>query len=238
LFNFTRLCVLRTISLAVCNFTRLCMLRTASLTVCNTAVASRQNSSCIRKACCLLHQSGCCNKQTCTTQVYKITAQAAPHRHPRNFLKDQFSVARHALAMRLALLLVVLGYFIHCCDAINKLYLASYPLVGGPPFLKLHVAIVHESNAAIMTQFDFLPANLTAAATAFRLLTLQSSPGELRERQLRYRPKNLQYICDTSASVQDLRAFTAAYDDQLHLLNNSCSTFADRLIDKCRADEK
>jgi hypothetical protein len=139
--------------------------------------------------------------------------------------------------MRRALRLEVVLYCIHCCNAINKLYLARYPLVGGPSFLKLHIAIVHEGPAA-MTQFDFLPVNPTAAATAFRLLTLQSSPGELKERQLIYRPKNLQYIGDTSASVEDLRAFTAEYDDQLHLLNNSCSSFADRLVDKFRAGMK
>eukprot|EP00953_Heterococcus_sp_UTEX-ZZ885_P038171 19597-Heterococcus_DN1.PRE.3 len=139
--------------------------------------------------------------------------------------------------MRRALLLVVVLYYLHYCDAINKLFLARYPLVGGPSFLKLHIAIVHESPAA-MTQFDFLPVNPTAAATAFRLLTLQNSPGELRERQLKYRPKNLKYISDTRASVEDLRVFTAEYDAQLHLLNNSCSTFADRLIDKFKADIK
>jgi hypothetical protein len=164
-------------------------------------------------------------------------AQASPHASA--ILKGSVLGARHRKIseMRGALLLVVVLYCIHCCDAINKLYVARYPLVGGPSFLKLHVAIVNESPAA-MTQFDFLPANPTAAATAFRLLTLQTSPGELRERELKYRPKNLQYISDTNASVEDLRAFTAEYDDQLHLLNNSCSSFADRLVDKFRADLK
>jgi hypothetical protein len=150
--------------------------------------------------------------------------------------KDQFGASPRDLLMRVALLLLVLGYCsIHYCNAINKLFVARYPLVGGPSFLKLHIAIVHEHSGAL-TQFDFLPANPTAAATAFRLLKLQTSPGELRERRLRFKPKDLQYICETNASVQELRAFTAAYDDQLHLLNNSCSSFADRLIDRFSAD--
>ena len=111
----------------------------------------------------------------------------------------------------------------------GTLYRARYPLVGGPAFLKLHVAVLYESESKL-TQFDFLPINPTALTTAAKLLTLQRTEGVCRERELKFRPRGIEKIGETRATLDDLRGYTREHDTALHLIENSCSTYADRLL--------
>lgn len=133
-----------------------------------------------------------------------------------------------------------------------KLFKARYPLEGGPPPLRLHVAIIVEdiSGCANMDSsrtkgqqqderrfvlFDFMPLEPTALSTTIRLLSGRDVQGKLRERELRFLPRGAAYVAESDATLEDMRGFVRQYPDRLSLVSNSCVSFVDAFVTRHRA---
>lgn len=136
-----------------------------------------------------------------------------------------------------------------------KMFKASYPLEGGPPQVKLHVAIIVEDAGNIgkendrikrqkgesgrrLVLFDFLPDQPTALPTALRLLTGQDVQGSLRERELRFLPPGSVCLGESDATLDEMRGFVAEYPDRLSLVSNNCFSFVDAFVEKHRAEDR
>lgn len=64
-----------------------------------------------------------------------------------------------------------------------NVWLRFSPLVGGPPFLPLHVEVIlKQSSQETLHRFDFLPMNPLDPSTIKNLITLRSVPGNVRYR--------------------------------------------------------
>lgn len=137
-----------------------------------------------------------------------------------------------------------------------KLFKARYPLEGGPPQLRLHVAIivedisgcmaipdedsvleVHNENGRRLVLFDFLPQDPTALYTAARLLTGGDVPATLRERSLRFLPSGAVCIGESDSTLEEMRGFVRNYPDRLSLFANSCISFVDAFVARHRVEE-
>lgn len=192
---------------------------------------------------------------------------------------EQKTLARrspsHALLPLLLLLLLLLQQHDLLCPALSvgmvvgnagggqhnnkfKMFKARYPLEGGPPQVKLHVAIIVEeetrgvagndgervnnekdghSRSPPLVLFDFLPAEPTARQTTFRLLTGQDVRGNLRERNVRFLPPGSVYVGRSDATLEDMRGFVTAYPDRLSLISNNCVSFVDAFIARHRLEQ-
>ncbi|CAM9213660.1 unnamed protein product [Ectocarpus sp. 4 AP-2014] len=134
-----------------------------------------------------------------------------------------------------------------------KMFKARYPLEGGPPQVKLHVAIIVEDPRSIgnkggrpnseggdtgrrLVLFDFLPNEPTAFETTLRLLTGNDVPGNLRERELRFLPPGAVYVGESDATIGEMRGFVAKYPDRLSLVSNNCFSFVDAFIARHRLE--
>ncbi|CAM9422188.1 unnamed protein product [Scytosiphon promiscuus] len=130
-----------------------------------------------------------------------------------------------------------------------KMFKARYPLEGGPPQIKLHVAVIVEEAVSVgkkseqkrkqqgdpgtrLVLFDFLPDEPTALPTAFRLLTGQNVRGNLRERELRFLPPGSVCVGESDATLDEMRGFVAEYPDRLSLVSNNCLSFVDAFVAK------
>lgn len=125
-----------------------------------------------------------------------------------------------------------------------KLFKARYPLEGGPPQLRLHVAIIvqdtldrqdsksssEENSSSRLVLFDFLPAEPTALLTTVRLLTGGDVDGNLRERELRFLPAGAACVGESDATLEDMRGFVKRYPSRLSLVSNSCVSFVDAFL--------
>lgn len=128
-----------------------------------------------------------------------------------------------------------------------NMFKARYPLEGGPPQVKLHVAIIVEETRVVgegrgrknkergrLVLFDFLPEEPTALPTTFRLLTGRDVPGNLRERELRFLPAGSVYVGQSDATLEEMRKFVASYPDRLSLISNNCVSFVDAFVARHR----
>ena len=127
-----------------------------------------------------------------------------------------------------------------------QVQLECCPLIGGPPFLPLHVQVVvlgdNNNNDDVPTiivddketstekqikyKFDFIPRAATEPETLVKLLSLQEVPGELRC----FTP-SAGVAPQRTALVELAQEFTVRYDDpKLHIIKNNCWTFAWRLL--------
>lgn len=107
------------------------------------------------------------------------------------------------------------------------LHLECCPLMGGPPFLPLHVQVVVENDH----KFDFVPQDATNAGTVLQLMSFQSVPGDLRYLSAK-KTKG-------SVIVEKARDFTENYsNDNLHLLNNNCWSFAWKLLQHLNEEQE
>lgn len=125
-----------------------------------------------------------------------------------------------------------------------KLFKARYPLEGGPPQLRLHVAIIvqdvtgrqdsesssEDNSGSPLILFDFLPAEPTALLTTVRLLTGRDVDGNLRERELRFLPTGAVCVGESDATLEDMRGFVKRYPGRLSLVSNSCVSFVGAFI--------
>lgn len=135
-----------------------------------------------------------------------------------------------------------------------KMFKARYPLEGGPPQVKLHVAIIIVEDARTtgekgglsngedgdagrrLVLFDFLPKEPTAFDTTLRLLTGNDVPGNLRERELRFLPPGSVYVGESDATIGEMRGFVAKYPDRLSLVSNNCFSFVDAFVARHRRE--
>lgn len=161
----------------------------------------------------------------------------------------------------LVLLLVIISAFATATSALQpmrfvlkppaflcppQVQLECCPLIGGPPFLPLHVQVVvlcddeddnkdvpvilddkeRSTEKRIKYKFDFIPQAATEPKTLAQLLSLQEVQGELRCLT------PLAGVASQSAALVDrAQAFTVDYDNpKLHIIKNNCWTFALRLL--------
>ncbi|CAM9682665.1 unnamed protein product [Discosporangium mesarthrocarpum] len=82
--------------------------------------------------------------------------------------------------------------------------------------------------------FDFLPLRPTAFKTTVQLLSGMSVEGNVRERELRFRPTRSQYLGPVARryTLEDMRQFAMGYPLRLHLVTNSCVTFANKFVER------
>lgn len=127
-----------------------------------------------------------------------------------------------------------------------KLYRSNFPLEGGPPQLRLHVAIVvqeiqnhcdqrsgnsdGEQERDTLMLFDFLPQEPTALKTVVRLLVGGEVEGNLRTRTLRFLPRGATCVGESTATLGDMQSFASEYPDRLSLVSNNCVTFVDAFV--------
>ena len=91
------------------------------------------------------------------------------------------------------------------------------PLIGGPRFLPVHVAVVVDENHV----FDFVPESPRDPQTIQRLVSLQGVKGNMRAK----------VTGPSTAASRVASAFFDTYNgDELHLLKNNCWTFALSLV--------
>ena len=98
---------------------------------------------------------------------------------------------------------------------------AVKPLIGGPQWLPVHLALLIGS-----TTFDFVPARPRERATAVTLLRGGEVDGEVRIRECMESEQRWLRIGETRRSMKDLRAFARARPERLSLVRNNCWTFA------------
>ena len=111
------------------------------------------------------------------------------------------------------------------------LYAELQPLVGGPGWLPLHVALLHgdAGRGGEAVQLDFLPQHPTATATATALLTGGGVAGVVRcrKRSSPRRPARRAVLLGYTTKTADaLARFAETRPPQLQLLRNDCWTFA------------
>ena len=105
------------------------------------------------------------------------------------------------------------------------LFATLEPLVGGPPWLRLHIVLHLEGTA-----FDFLPCEPLAPRTASALLTGAAVPGDIRCRERR-RPTACVLLGRTARTTDELIAHAKRHPSALALGRNDCWTFAASLRD-------
>ena len=107
-------------------------------------------------------------------------------------------------------------------------YAATEPLIGGPPFLALHVCVRHADLL-----IDFVPRRPTEVATGISLLSGGGVDG-----QIRCRPASVSAPSDrwrllgySARTSEEMEAYARRQPDMLSLRTNNCWTFARALID-------
>jgi hypothetical protein len=100
------------------------------------------------------------------------------------------------------------------------------PLMGGPPWLPLHVQVLIQGEGQEKHKYDFVPREATSPETLLQLLMLQAVPGELRY----FGPSGDSTSSEVSKLVQRAEDFKSRADPELHLIKNNCWTFAWKLL--------
>lgn len=110
--------------------------------------------------------------------------------------------------------------------------LRTAPLIGGPPWLPIHVKVVINDSYV----FDYVPSNATSKETLFKLVTLQSVPAEARATFTGW--KDAEDNLNTDEYVDRAQKFCEVYDKDLHLVYNNCWTFAFQILQHVRRIDK
>ena len=112
-------------------------------------------------------------------------------------------------------------------DGRVPVFAATQPLIGGPPFLELHVCIKHGD-----TLLDFVPRSPTEASTALRLLSGSGVDGLIR-----CRPAGADDASEawrllgySRRSSEDMVVFARKRSRELALRTNNCWTFASSVV--------
>jgi len=126
-----------------------------------------------------------------------------------------------------------------------NVWLHFSPLVGGPPFLPLHVSVVlNKDDDPHLFRFDYLPQNARDTTVLRRLFFLNQVPGLVRY----YGTPNINTtrftwegmletsaikLGTTSRDLDSIQKFCQSYQEtngSLHLIENNCATFAWNLL--------
>lgn len=102
------------------------------------------------------------------------------------------------------------------------------PMIGGPPWLPLHVQVIIQGEGQAKHKYDFVPQEATRSETLLQLLTFQAVPGELRY----FGPSGgtTSSASELSMLVRRAEDFRSHADPELHLIKNNCWTFAWKLL--------
>lgn len=141
------------------------------------------------------------------------------------FVAFLFAISSAIIPVRLVDALQVLN---------NRVKLQPSPLVGGPAWLPVHCKVVVDGSHV----FDFIPLNADSTKTIQKLISLQAVPATVRTTQ-----KNRKRETDdnnnndddgddelTNLYVERAVQFCQEYDEDLHLINNNCWSFAIDLL--------
>ena len=107
-------------------------------------------------------------------------------------------------------------------------HLLLKPLIGGPPWLKVHVQVC----VTDMLACDFVPLDATSDSTLGKLITLQGVPGKIRIMGASKEEGN--FNIRERRAIDYCEAFT---NRKLHLLSNNCWTFALGLLWHLQQDQ-
>ncbi|KAG8458328.1 hypothetical protein KFE25_005175 [Diacronema lutheri] len=120
-----------------------------------------------------------------------------------------------------------------------RVFTRSSSLVGGPPWLRLHQAVVVALPTDVDGRpvlFDFLPDDPTSAATAVALLRGRAVLGRVRRIVLpaaTLGASDLVLRAETARSLGELERWAERYPRELVLFGaaqNHCRTFAERFV--------
>ncbi|GKY92302.1 hypothetical protein MPSEU_000201300 [Mayamaea pseudoterrestris] len=174
---------------------------------------------------------------------YLLTADAWPLQHSSSSPRPAATIASSPIRIAQSLL--------RHQDRDKPFHLETFPLIGGPPWLPLHVkVIVHvldEEDNKSTVAFDFVPVDATNPATLQSLLQLQSVPGCVRttrrppmdchsndgggtfnETRLQLSTSTTSDAAAAASTINNYlnvaQSFCSAYKTNLHLLDNTSNT--------------
>ena len=124
-------------------------------------------------------------------------------------MKDSLPINNMKTTSRMIILLL----FVAAAHSLSP-RLRRQPLIGGPPWLKVHVQVCVTNELTC----DFIPLDATEDTTVAKLITLQSVPGEIRTM---WRAREETIVARRAIDYCEKYEST-----DLHLLYNNCWTFA------------
>lgn len=103
---------------------------------------------------------------------------------------------------------------------------ATSPLIGAPPLLRLHVKVRYGD-----TVLDFVPQAPTAPATLRTLLSGRAVDGVIRTMPARGNDsESWQTVGHAALAEQELQEYACGLPSELSLLSNNCWTFAGSVV--------
>ncbi len=126
----------------------------------------------------------------------------------------------------IGLALISIGFFL-VAEALqlpvnNRVKIQTAPLIEGPSWLPVHCKVIVDDSHV----FDFVPLNAASKETLLKLVTLRAVPATARITK-KNGDKNMD---DGEPYVERAVQFCEAYDQDLHLVNNNCWSFAFDLV--------
>jgi len=110
----------------------------------------------------------------------------------------------------------------------DRVKVQTAPLIEGPSWLPVHCKVIVDDSHV----FDYIPMNAASKDTLFKLVTLQAVPATVR-----ITIKNGDKTNDNSGDSLSLEPyveraiqFSEEYNQDLHLVNNNCWSFAFDLL--------
>lgn len=178
---------------------------------------------------------------TTTTTTTATTRQLSPTRKELSRRRDGFPPKYHQYPkFTLGSQRVVVASSSNNNKTTEKIemILQTSPLIGGPPWLPLHVQLFlvwieydddHDDDETTIScccrgwyGWDFVPVRATEFQTLRRLLTLQNTTGVIRC----LKKSHLEWADDKWLIIDMAHTYCQRYNQNLHLVNNNCWTFA------------
>ena len=110
-----------------------------------------------------------------------------------------------------------------------EIRLRPSPLIGGPPWLPLHVKFILRDEQKRDYVWDFVPKNATEKEVLTKLTALQSVPGVIRSEVAPTLASSKPSLPITQDLVRSAQIYCNSYPQELNLVSNNCWTFAIRL---------
>ena len=123
-----------------------------------------------------------------------------------------------------------------------ELFTRSSPLVGGPPWLRLHQSVIARQvgDAARPVSFDFMPVEPTAPRTAAKLLLGRAVPAVVRRVELDVLAGDVVLRGSTARSMDELERWAIGFPQELVLFGagrSHCRDFVARFLAFASATE-
>lgn len=110
----------------------------------------------------------------------------------------------------------------------NRVKIQTAPLIEGPSWLPVHCKVIVDDSHV----FDFIPLNAASEYTLFKLVTLQAVPATVRitKKNGDKTNDNIGESLPSEPYVERAIQFSDEYNQDLHLVNNNCWSFAFDLL--------